>query len=466
MIVLSLLVSGGVAILDHKKQNEEYNRQRLFRKEDAIKKSMEYILTQHDGTIAPDSIPVTFNDKICELTEVHDLFISLYDMRGRHLISSNSWMKDSIGIPEQLSYAILKQLSAGTEKAVIDSTHKHENRSLAYWYFTDDRNKPLAITSVAYVNDNSNKDIKAFLRELAQSYVVLLLIASVLAYFLSSYITRSLQYIGEQMQLVKVGRENALLKWDSKDEIGSLVKEYNRMLGELKESAEMLAKEERESAWREMARQVAHEIKNPLTPMKLRVQYLQKAWADKAPDFETKLHAFSESMTEQIDTLSRIAGEFSNFAQLPKARIESVDVISITKNVLTFYETSDKAALYLRIMVDGTVRILADKDLAVRAINNLIANALQAIPENQSGAVWVTIRPYKEYILIRISDNGKGISEAEKSKIFTPNFTTKTTGTGLGLAMVRDIMTQCKGAVWFWSKEKKGASFYLAFKRL
>lgn len=463
IILLSFLVSGGIAIFDHKQQNEEYNMQRLFRKEDAIKKSMEYFYYAHNGQIRPDSIGILFTDKICELSEVHEMFISLYDIRGHYLISSNSTEMDSLGIPYKLNYATLKQLATTNEKAVIDSMLQHKDRTLAYWYFTDDHGKPLAITNVAYVKDTANQDLNAFLVELGQSYILLFFIAAVVAYFLSTYITRSLQYVSERMQQVQLGKRNEPIQWRGNDEIGSLVKEYNRMLEELERSASMLAQEERESAWREMAKQVAHEIKNPLTPMKLRVQHLQRAWIDQSGDFDERMKTFTQSMTEQIDTLSHIASEFSNFAKMPKPELERVELCKLARSVVELHAGEEHMQVGFHALNNETAFVSADREQTIRALNNVIANAIQSIPRDRKGSVDILLRKHRGYWIVRVSDNGVGISETQRTKIFVPNFTTKSTGTGLGLAMVKSTMVHCGGGIWFWSKEGKGSSFYLAF---
>jgi two-component system, NtrC family, nitrogen regulation sensor histidine kinase NtrY len=465
IILLSFLVSGGIAIYDHYQQAETNNLQRLLRKEDGIKTSMEYFLYQHEGFIRSDSIPYFFADKICELSEVHQMFIGLFDLKGNYLISSGSAKMDSLGIPYKINYTILKQLATIDGGAVIDKTWEHEGHTLGYWYFTDDLGKPIAITNVAYKKEEVSEDLKVFLQDLGQSYILLFLIASLVAYLLSTYITRSLEKVKERMQQVQLGSNNQPLVWEGHDEIGSLVKEYNRMIVELDRSAELLAQEERESAWREMAKQVAHEIKNPLTPMKLRVQYLQKAWMDGAGDFDGKLKLFSQSMTEQIDTLSRIASEFSDFAKMPRPNQEKLNLTQLIQGVVELYSSHIDVQIEVRLYALNDSTVYADRDQVLRVMNNLLTNAIQAMDSDTKGKIDIAIRGYKSQIIVRIQDNGSGIPKDKYSRIFTPNFTTKSTGTGLGLAMVRNIMHLNGGGVWFWSKEGHGTSFYLSFSK-
>ncbi len=462
MILVSFVVTGLLSLYDHLEHNAEYNFMRLQRKEEAIEKSMRYIINKNNTPANSDSLYTLFSDQICELSDVHDLFIALYDLRGRYIMSSDFLKKDSLGITDQINYTALKQLSTGTKRSVVDSSFTHDNKSLVYWYLKDATGKPLLITNVVY-EQTAPAHLSDFLAELGLIYMALFIMAALVAYFLSRYITRSLEAIGKRMQQVDLGRKNEQLNWRSDDEIGVLVKQYNRMLAELEKSAEQLAQTERESAWREMAQQVAHEIKNPLTPMKLRVQHLQRSWSDNPHEFGNKLELFERSMTEQIDALSRIASEFSSFAKMPKPQLELLDLVQLTKGAVALHEGSKNVTIKLRVYGIENPYVLADKDQTIRSLNNLITNATQAIPNDKQGLIDVAIRGTNYGILLRVNDNGVGITEEQHSKIFVPNFTTKSTGTGLGLAMVKNIMTQSGGKVWFWSKADKGASFYLKF---
>ena len=431
-----------------------------------MKSSLDYFLNQHGGFISPDDVANVFSDKICELSDVHSLFIILYDLRGRYLISTNSNAMDSLGMGYQVDYTILKQLSTGNERAVISRNLAGEEYSLAYWYFEDILGKPIAITNVLYRdNETEEKDLWGFLSELGQSYILLFLLAALVAYLLSSYITRSLQTISTRMQRVEFGKTNEPLEWKSNDEIGALVKEYNRMLRELEISAGKLAQTERESAWREMAQQVAHEIKNPLTPMKLRVQHLMRSLAGRPDNFDQQVQVFGKTMIEQIDALSTIASEFSHFAKLPKPELIELDLKSILTDVVTFFANDPRAEISFRYASSGDFRIVADKTQMLRVFNNLVTNALQSFEGSQKGMVDVCIKECGHEIWVRVSDNGAGIAKEDRHKIFVPNFTTKSQGTGLGLVMVRNIVTQGGGRVWFWSRKGKGASFYCTFQK-
>jgi nitrogen fixation/metabolism regulation signal transduction histidine kinase len=237
------------------------------------------------------------------------------------------------------------------------------------------------------------------------------------------------------------------------------------MIDELARSAELLARSERESAWREMAKQVAHEIKNPLTPMKLSVQHLQKAWDDKAPDWEKRLAAFSRTIVEQIDSLSEIASEFSDFAKMPAANIEKIELSGIIQSAAELYHHHSNIRFDFEHM-DREYLVLADKRQLLRVFNNLIQNAVQAIGKKEDGLISIKLSTENDLYLVSISDNGSGITDELALKIFSPSFTTKSSGMGLGLAMVKSILSIIGGSVNFESKPGEGATFSVRIPQL
>jgi nitrogen fixation/metabolism regulation signal transduction histidine kinase len=269
--------------------------------------------------------------------------------------------------------------------------------------------------------------------------------------------------LATKMSQLRFGTVNEKIAWSQKDEIGQLVMEYNRMIDELGRSAELLARSERESAWREMARQVAHEIKNPLTPMKLSTQHLEKAWDEKAPDWGQRLARYTKSMVEQIDALSVIASDFSAFAKMPEVVPEKVDIENVIRYVLSLYQDTIPIRFELLAEVPETV-ILADRQQMIRVFTNLLNNAVQAIDDPAAGIIRITLSKEYQHVVIRISDNGCGIPEDRRDKIFQPDFTTKTGGMGLGLAIVKSIVTAMKGEITFISGEKSGTIFILKFQ--
>jgi len=232
------------------------------------------------------------------------------------------------------------------------------------------------------------------------------------------------------------------------------------MVNELSESANRLAQSEREAAWGEMAKQIAHEIKNPLTPMKLSMQLLQRSWENKDSDFETRLQKVSETLIEQIETLASIANEFSNFAKMPKTNLQKIDIIAKAKSSINLFENTKNIKIDFNANNISEIFILADKEQLLQVFNNLIQNAIQAVPENIKGNIKLDISQHSQLVQVKITDNGKGISDEIKDRLFQPNFTTKTSGMGLGLAITRKIIENANGKIWFETEANKGTSFY------
>lgn len=231
------------------------------------------------------------------------------------------------------------------------------------------------------------------------------------------------------------------------------------MVDQLDESVALLAKSERDSAWREMARQVAHEIKNPLTPMKLNIQYLQQQFrSENYKDSSDLVRTVSDSILEQIDGLTKIATEFSNFAQMPKASNERILLNDLISSVHDLFRKRDDIDIKLTIPIDELF-VFCDRTQVVRVLNNLINNAIQAIPDDRRGKIDIRLYTRGNKAIITIEDNGIGIPVEMKDKIFLPNFTTKTSGTGLGLAMCMQIIESVNGSISFESQLNKGTIF-------
>jgi len=301
--------------------------------------------------------------------------------------------------------------------------------------------------------------MSAYFSALLTLYVFLLLAAFAVAVVVGNSITLPLAVIGEKLQALRLGR-NEPLEWSGQDELGALVSAYNRMIVEVEQSAEMLRRSEREGAWREMARQVAHEIKNPLTPMKLSIQHLQRAYLADPQQAAPLVKSVSETLIEQIETLNRIAGEFANFAQMPEQQKEIFDWREVVHSVLQLFNTEfeERQVLVKSQTPELPVMINTDRSHMTRVLNNLLKNALQAMPDEKQGLLEVLL---DEHGLLMVRDNGSGIPKAVQARVFFPNFTTKSSGMGLGLAMCKNIMDAADGRIWFETTENQGTVFFV-----
>jgi len=299
-----------------------------------------------------------------------------------------------------------------------------------------------------------------FIQALMNTYVFLFLIGLVISIWLSEYIRTPLIKLGNTMRKAKLSQGEQIIKWDGNDEIADLIREYNNMIEKLQDNASLLAQSERESAWREMSKQVAHEIKNPLTPMKLSLQHLQHSISLQRDNIEELTLRMSSTLMNQIENLRQIADEFSNFGSLPKTNNKKVLLNDIVETIHDLFRQRSDMDIRLVEPIDD-IGAYADKNHLLRILNNLVKNSIQAIPADRKGEI--ILRLYKEHnkAIISVSDNGAGISEEMQSKIFRPKFTTKSSGSGLGLAIAANMVDSIGGRIYFESQEEVGTSFFV-----
>ncbi len=470
LVILASVLMASMAIYQYREEAGEYHNDRLQRKENTVKDQIEYQLkTKTNYPINTKNIPLIFKwqNFIYELADVHNLEVKLYNFEGDFLIASSA---SSIGeqtdiAPEKLPAEILEALKSSIDKRHITKTK--ENGKIiqsSYSYITDNQFKPLAILGLPYIQDNQfiTRELEEFLKRLAVVYSIVLLIAVVLAYFLSKYITKSLKYISEKIYQTRLDKQNTKIEIeDASQEISTLVKSYNSMIDELQESAVKLATIEREQAWREMAKQVAHEIKNPLTPMRLTIQSFQRKFNPEDEDIHQKIDEYSKTLIQQIDTMSAIAEAFSNFAKMPAQKNEILNIVEVIRLALDIFNEG-----YIDFTTEKE-EIIAnfDRTQLIRVVTNLVKNAIQASASNEKPNIKVTVDDNDNSVKIIVSDNGIGIKPENKAKIFEPKFTTKTSGMGLGLGMVKNIVETYNGSITFTSEEHKGTVFTITLPK-
>ncbi len=403
------------------------------------------------------------SDQLLKLSNVFFTDINLFDPGGNLLASSRSRIYDEGLVSSLMDPVALGTMKDRNKSFFIHNEHIGRLQFLsAYIPLKNFENDLLAYINLPYFarEREMQYEISTFLVAFMNIYLLLLVMAIVVAFFISNYVTRPLQLIRESLSRIKLGRTNMKIEWSRNDEIGNLVREYNRMIDELEISAELLAKNERESAWREMAKQVAHEIKNPLTPMKLSVQYLHKAWKDRVEDWEERLEGFTKTMVEQIDSLSLIASEFSDFAKLPSNNNSWIELNSFIPEIVELYKDFEKVKINLNID-EQKMTIYADPKQMLRVFNNLLKNAIQSYEKDQTAHITIDCFKEEDHAVICIKDKGCGITDSQKDKIFKPYFTTKTGGLGLGLAMVKNIIEGFDGTISFESQANKGSTFII-----
>jgi two-component system, NtrC family, nitrogen regulation sensor histidine kinase NtrY len=462
MIFITLIAScliAAVSIYQFKKEARNYHQERLERKESSILSHMNYILANTTYPLSTENLPLIFRERIHELANIHGMEINIYDLDGRLLKSSKAaFAIDTIN--NNIPKTILRIIKLTAEKRYVDlqSNDGRKFRS-SYSYIKDTKFKPLGILNLPYIEDDGyyERELNNFLIRFGQVYSFMLLISVIIAYFLSSYITKSIKEVSDRIKETRLAERNEKIDMgDTPQEISLLVDAYNNLVDDLDESASKLAQSEREQAWREMAKQVAHEIKNPLTPMRLTVQSFQRKFDPEDPDIRQKINEYSKTLITQIDTMSAVASAFSSFASMPAQQNETLNVVKIVQLALEIFNEP-----FITYIADEPYIITRmDRTQLIRIITNLVKNAIQALPAEELDPS-VEVRVFREGNMAKISvkDNGKGISVENKNRIFEPKFTTKSSGMGLGLGIIKNIVENYHGSITFESTPGSGTTF-------
>lgn len=448
IILVAFVLTGTFSLYHFRSENKQYHFDRLTRKENAMISHLDYITNDYQGQgLTESQWRKLLAERVKEVSSIHHLDVGVYSKNGKFISGSLNYTNDPKLFPPAINSEGTTNLPKGSEVVIVDtppyligtSTLFNEEGDLEF------------IIRVPYqvsANDIPDEDYN-FLRRLAFIYVALFILGIVMALFLSNYISKNMRAVSERLKEFRLNQSNEKLEWRFKDEIGELISEYNIMVEKLEKTAVELAQSERESAWKEMAQQVAHEIKNPLTPMKLTLQMMQR---EKDLD---ELHSMTANLLEEIESLSHIAEAFSRFAQMPALSLNTEDVS---------YLTNRAASLYLdqgvRFVSTGPLTAKVDKEQWTRVIHNLVKNAVQSIPEDRERDILITAVKADNKAMISVQDNGGGIPEDMQQKVFEPNFTTKSSGMGLGLAMVKNLVISFGGAIGFDTSEK-GTTFII-----
>ena len=464
LVIIASVLIAGVTIFQYREQSKDYHRNRLERKEGQVVQSIEYSLKATTYPVTTDNLALIFKDEIYRIADVQNVNFNIYDLQGQ-LIKSSRPKFNNDSVSAHLEAEVIKELSSSLGKRYVKQNaavgDKYQD---SYRYINDNKFKPIGILNVPYYEDNTFNDmeLREFLMRLGAVYLVMLGFAILLAYFISKYITRSLNTISAKLDQTRLTQRNEKILIDNPSvEVRNLIDSYNSMIDQLEASAAKLARSEREQAWREMAKQVAHEIKNPLTPMRLSIQSFERKFDPDAPDAAQKLEEFSQTIIQQIDTLSSIASAFSSFAEMPPQQNETLNVVQTVKLALDIFNEN-----YIHFIADEEEIIAKlDRTQLVRVVTNLVKNAIQAVPDVESPRILVTVSSVDDKVKISVADNGIGISDDNKEKVFEPKFTTKSSGMGLGLGMVKNIVETYQGTIDFTSQKGKGTVFTVKFPK-
>ena len=466
--VFSFLVIGVTSYFFSVSRYHSNNREKLSRTihvmENEIRNSIDTISMSEIRSINFDSLP---NGKLEEIINkvagIHAADINLYDLNGDLKVSSLPLPYKKGIVSEKMDpiaffhVSVLKDVQFFQEQQIGTLVYLSN-----YVPVRNEKGKEYAYLNIPYFESQNNlqDELSNFLVTIINLNAFIFLVAGIIALFITNRITRSFSLISDKMKEVNLEKTNEEIIWTRKDEIGELVNEYNKMVKKLDVSAQLLAKSEREGAWREMARQVAHEIKNPLTPMKLNLQYLQMAIDNNSPEVKNISLYVANILLEQIEHLSQIASDFAQFAYIGNSKNQHFDINRTLVNIASLYSTDEKMQVNTYLYPDEII-IEADKTQINRLFTNLLQNAVQSIPESRETIIEIRSKLSVKHVTVSIKDNGCGIPVKMYNKIFTPNFTTKSSGTGLGLAMCKGIVEKLSGKIWFETREGEWTIFFV-----
>ena len=421
-------------------------------------------MEKHLSTDWRNNSYTSLNELLIKLSNTFNTDINLYDLNGFLIATSRPeiFYRDLTSRRiNNMAYINLADLTK-SEYFQTEKVGTLEYIS-AYVPFFGTDNNVLAYLNLPYFRMQSvlAKEISNLIVAVMNFTLLLIIITMGIAVFISGRLTSPLVMLGEGLATVGVGKKSEHLLYKGNDEIGALVKQYNIMVDEIEESTHKLANSEREYAWREMAKQIAHEIKNPLTPMKLNVQQLFKSWNDKAPGFDEKLERFTKNQIEYIDNLSSIASAFSAFAKMPGTNPVEVNLLDQIRIAIELFKDSDNINFHVIWPHESKIVVYADKEHLNGVFSNIFKNGIQSVPADRAGLIKISLDVRSDKVIVSVSDNGAGIPAELQKKLFTPNFTTKSSGMGLGLSIVKKYVESANGRIWFESEADKGTVFYI-----
>lgn len=391
--------------------------------------------------------------------------VNLYNTAGRMLLSTEPLLL-KYGLQSTLIHpkAYFSILGAGNSYVVTNEKAAKLHYYSVYLPLHSRVNKSvLGVVSIPFFEaaDEYDRELTTTVNTLMILYTLVFLVLVSASFFVTGNLLQPIRLIGGILRKTSLEGKNLPLQWPVQDEIGKLVQEYNRMIGNLEESKQLLAKTEKESAWREMAQQVAHEIKNPLTPMKLKLQMLERSLQYNSGDAAERSKETIRVLLEQVDTLDTIATSFFQFAKMPNPQNELFDIRDVLKNTVALYNIGEGRGVMLQIP-EKECLIMGDPKLMSQILANLIINAKQSIPANREPKVSVTLEVVENVRThIYVEDNGVGIPLAIQDKVFQPNFSTKFSGSGIGLAIAKQGVEAAGGSIWFETREGEGTIFHI-----
>lgn len=453
----SIIGSTAMSYLIIKKSINEHSSVDMQSKFEALMKTLDYAIS-HTNVTEDKDLAKILQSEIYEISDVNKHDVIIYNLDGNYLVSNKDLnLVTQKKVPEKILTKVLK-----SDKRIDIQEFDEKvgnNVTSSYMIMKNNMLEPIAIVYFPFYH---NDDIYYSAFDKYLQYIILvnlfLILLSVwISWVISKNLTKTITRISDLITRTTLfGREMKPIKYFQNDELSGLVKSYNKMIYQIEDQKLLLANKEREEAWREMAKQVAHEVKNPLTPMKLLIQNFQRKFDKNDPEIDAKVKNLSVSLVDQIDLVATVASAFSEFAKLPTKNDEQFDLKTEVENLVRVF--NEEGNIYFHVNKES-IPINMDRIYLSRIITNMITNAKQAVSDKRKSVINVDVEHFNRKVIINIEDNGIGIPKDKLEQIFEPNFTTKNSGMGLGLTMVRKMIEEYKGEISVKSEEGKGAKF-------
>jgi nitrogen fixation/metabolism regulation signal transduction histidine kinase len=418
--------------------------------------------------IAGKRSKASMEEELAKIAHDTHIDINLFDAQGQLYTSTQPLMYESGYLSKRINpEAYIHIIEEKENQRLVNESLGTKQFKTAYAGIKSYDGKLLGILSIPYfyARPEYDRQIIEVISSALSVFSALFIFFLILSYFASHALIRPLKMLTQKIKKTNLERPNDPLPWHSDDEIGLLIREYNRMLVNLEESKQALAQNEKQSAWREMAKQVAHEIKNPLTPMKLTLQHLQRTFPRASGATDTAahrvIHRTFDSLLDQIDNLSDIATSFSDFAKMPLPKNEVFEVTSMLNRSVDLYDDKHRVIIR-RAIIPGPVMAVGDRQLIGRILTNLMINGMQSVPSDRKAELDIRLYTKEDEVHIEVQDNGAGIAESIQGKVFLPNFSTKRDGSGLGLAIAKRGIEHAGGSIWFETTEDVGTCFFIS----
>ncbi|MGI9526495.1 MAG: ATP-binding protein [Weeksellaceae bacterium] len=456
MILVTAITIASITFFHFQDTSKEFHENRLASKEKTIIETIDYATTDYNQEVTASNIKNVLENKIFEYADINDVHISLYSIDGNLLLTSEAKLTQE---QKTVPSAIMQHISPTNDRFEVKKTEGDKTLLTSYSYIYNLNQQPIGIISIPYKHDDSylKEALIDLLERLLGVIVIVLGLGALISWWTSKSITSRLQEIAMKFENTHIAKINKPIKYKYKDEVSVIVDSYNEMVNKINEQSEQLLQIEREETWREAARQVAHELKNPLTPMRLQMQSFQMRFDPNAPDIKERVNELSKGIIRQIDTLSDIAEAFSDYTKMPIRKDKTIDLVTEVDTALELFDEEFTTFTWS----DKPIYINFDPNYLVRIITNLVKNAIQAIPIGRTPKIEINIEKEKNHVHIYVKDNGSGVPDEINNRLFTPKFSTKSSGSGLGLPMVKKIVEEYDGRIRFRNNIDEGTTFII-----